>query len=287
MAVDYAALKKGGFMRQKQKDCFSMRLHITGGHMTADEVKKVYEIASRYGKGYVHLTARQGVEIPFIRLEDIEAVKEELKAAGMEQGACGPRVRTVTACQGSAVCPSGLIETQELAKKLDVRYFRKDLPHKFKIGITGCRNNCLKAEENDLGIKGGMEPSWNADECTFCGLCEAVCPVKSITVDKENQSLSIDMDTCYDCGKCVKSCPTGAWQGKSGYLLYFGGMFGNNFHFAKSILPIVFEEEKLFDVADATIEFFKENGRPSERFAKMLERVGFEKLVEKLREVIA
>lgn len=287
MAVDYSALKKGGFMRQKQKDCFSMRLHITGGYLTADEVKKVYEIANRYGKGYVHLTARQGVEIPFIHLDDIDAVKEELSKAGMEQGACGPRVRTITACQGSAVCPSALIETQELAKKLDARFFRKDLPHKFKIGITGCRNNCLKAEENDLGIKGGMQPSWNSEACTFCGLCKAVCPVKCIDIDKEGHTLKIDKYLCNDCGKCVKACPTEAWSGKSGYLLYFGGMFGNDFHFGNSLLPIIFDEETLMQVADATIEFFKENGRSSERFAKMLERVGVDKLFLKLREVIA
>lgn len=31
MAVDYKELKKGGFMRQRQKDHFSMRLKSVGG----------------------------------------------------------------------------------------------------------------------------------------------------------------------------------------------------------------------------------------------------------------
>ena len=34
--VDYAALKKGGFMRQKQKGCFSLRLAVVGGNLTAE-----------------------------------------------------------------------------------------------------------------------------------------------------------------------------------------------------------------------------------------------------------
>ena len=45
MAADYAALKKGGFMRQKQKNCFSMRLKVVGGQVTAGQLAAVAEIA--------------------------------------------------------------------------------------------------------------------------------------------------------------------------------------------------------------------------------------------------
>ena len=76
--VDYAALKKGGFMRQKQKGCFSLRLAVVGGNLTAENIKTVAEVAEKYGHGYVHMTSRQGIEIPFIKVEDINEVKEEL-----------------------------------------------------------------------------------------------------------------------------------------------------------------------------------------------------------------
>ena len=78
MAVDYATLKKGGFMRQKQKNNFSLRLRTVGGHMSAEQLAKVAEVAEKYGEGYVHLTSRQGVEIPFIKLDQIEEVKNAL-----------------------------------------------------------------------------------------------------------------------------------------------------------------------------------------------------------------
>ena len=45
MAVDYAALKKGGFMRQKQKNNFSLRLQVVGGNLTAENLKKIAEVA--------------------------------------------------------------------------------------------------------------------------------------------------------------------------------------------------------------------------------------------------
>ena len=111
MAVDYATLKKGGFMRQKQKNNFSLRLRTVGGHMSAEQLAKVAEVAEKYGEGYVHLTSRQGVEIPFIKLDQIEEVKNALAEGDVVPGVCGPRVRTVTACHGAAICQSGCIDT--------------------------------------------------------------------------------------------------------------------------------------------------------------------------------
>lgn len=118
MAVDYATLKKGGFMRQKQKNNFSLRLRTVGGHMSAEQLAKVAEVAEKYGEGYVHLTSRQGVEIPFIKLDQIEEVKNALAEGDVVPGVCGPRVRTVTACQGAAICQSGCIDTYALARNL-------------------------------------------------------------------------------------------------------------------------------------------------------------------------
>ena len=165
MAVDYATLKKGGFMRQKQKNNFSLRLRVVGGNLTAVQLVAIAEVAEKFGDGHVHLTSRQSVEIPFVKLDQIDAVKAALAKGGVEPGVCGPRVRTITACQGETICPSGCIDTYALAKELDERYFAKELPHKFKFGITGCQNNCLKSEENDLGIKGGIQVKWREEDC--------------------------------------------------------------------------------------------------------------------------
>ena len=46
--VDYAALKKGGYMRQKQKGYGSLRLAVIGGNLTAENIKKVAEVAEKY-----------------------------------------------------------------------------------------------------------------------------------------------------------------------------------------------------------------------------------------------
>ena len=66
--ADYAVLKKGGFMRQKQKDNFSLRIRVVGGHLDAKQLAKVAEVSEKYGEGYVHLTSRQGVEPAFLHV---------------------------------------------------------------------------------------------------------------------------------------------------------------------------------------------------------------------------
>lgn len=286
MAVDYKELKKGGFMRQKQKDCFSMRLKSVGGHFTAQQLGTVQQVAEQYGKGYVHLTSRQGIEIPYIRLQDIDEVKAALKRGGVEVGVCGPRVRTITACQGAATCPSGLIDTVKLAREFDRRYGGRELPHKFKFGFTGCHNNCLKAEENDLGIKGGVQPKWQAADCMYCGVCETVCPEQAIRVDKQARSLAFDQAACVYCGKCIKSCPTDAWTGEHGFVISFGGLYGNRIAIGRHFLPIVFDEAKVYDIVDVTLKFFEENAKPSERFAHCLDRVGWDVFEKKVEEVL-
>ncbi|MDR2123853.1 MAG: 4Fe-4S binding protein [Desulfovibrio sp.] len=280
MVVDYAALKSGGFMRQKQKNHFSMRLKVVGGELEASQLKAIAGAAEKYGRGRVHLTSRQGVEIPFIKLADVENVKAELLSAGVFTGVCGPRVRTVTACQGSAVCPSGCIDTYALARDISERYFGRELPHKFKFGVTGCRNNCLKAEENDLGVKGVYSVSWSRESCSLCGVCAKVCREGAISVNDE--TLVVDEKLCSLCGRCAKACPSDAWRGEPAYLLSFGGMFGNRIAAGRQILPPLTDTAALFRAADAALNFFDAHGKPGERFLVAVERAGwdtFEKTV--------
>ena len=279
--VDYAALKKGGYMRQKQKGYGSLRLAVIGGNLTAENIKKVAEVAEKYGRGYVHMTSRQGIEIPFIKVEELAEVKEELAKGGVGTGVCGPRVRTITACQGSEVCPSGCIDTYTLAKELDARYFGRELPHKFKFGVTGCQNNCLKAEENDVGIKGAAQVSWKEDTCIHCGVCEKACRENAISF--KDDKLVIDTEKCNYCGRCAKSCPVDAWYVNEAFIVSFGGTFGNHISKGQEFLPLITSEEQLFRVTDAAIQFFDDYANPGERFKFTIDRVGAEKLQEVLK----
>jgi dissimilatory sulfite reductase (desulfoviridin) alpha/beta subunit len=255
---------------------------VVGGNLTAVQLAKIAEVAEKFGDGHVHMTSRQSVEIPFIKLEDIDEVKAALAEGGVQPGVCGPRVRTVTACQGEAVCPSGCIDTYELAKELDERYFARELPHKFKFGITGCQNNCLKSEENDLGIKGGIKVSWKEEDCIHCGVCEKACRSEAITI--ADGKISVDESKCNFCGRCFKACPTEAWDTVNGYIVSFGGLFGNSINTGETIIPFIEDKKKLMNICDAAIQFFNDNANAGERFKFTIDRVGREKFKEKIME---
>ena len=65
-SIDYAALKSGGIIMQKDDDFFAIRLRLPGGSIPADKLPWIAEVARKYGRSEVRLTARQGMEIPWI-----------------------------------------------------------------------------------------------------------------------------------------------------------------------------------------------------------------------------
>ena len=96
--------------------------------------------------------------------------------------------------------------------------------------------------------------------------------VKMLSNEPEQKLPLIMIST--NCGRCVKSCPTDAWEGKSGYIVSFGGLFGNHIYKGEQLLPLITDEETLFRVTDAAIGFFEEHANPGERFRLLLQRVG-------------
>jgi dissimilatory sulfite reductase (desulfoviridin) alpha/beta subunit len=160
--TDYDDLKKRGFLKQRQDGFFVLRTRTPAGVYSNEQLDKLSEIAQRYGKGFAHATTRQGLEIPFIKADDIAAVEKALRDAGIETGASGACLRTTTCCPGNNWCRQGLIDTfalnQRIEKELGITC-GADLPHKFKIAISGCPNMCTRPDASEIGIHGQADSS--------------------------------------------------------------------------------------------------------------------------------
>lgn len=276
---DLAAMKKIGMIQQKQKEYFALRLRAVGGDLTSAQFRKVAEVADAYGRKKIHLTTRQGIEIHNVHYTKLEEAREELAKAGIRMGACGPRVRVVVACPGAASCRWGIIETQDLSKYLDKTYFGVETPHKFKIGVTGCPNNCAKASENDIGIMGAILPKWLSEECSNCDLCINVCPTKAIY--KENDEYRLNEERCIHCSICTSSCPTEAWIPEIiGFSLLIGGTMGKIPRLATKVGGIIQDQDVLKKAVAVSIEYYQKHGRKKERFGHSINRIGVEKVTE-------
>jgi dissimilatory sulfite reductase (desulfoviridin) alpha/beta subunit len=279
--VNIDELKRVGIIAQKQKDYFLIRLRTVGGDMTTEELNAVAQVSQKYGRGKVHLTTRQAVEIHNIHLDDLGAAREELERNGIVLGVCGPRGRGIVACPGSATCTSGIIETKELAAELDTIYFRQQAPHKFKIGISGCANNCSKPVENDVGVMGGVLPGWNKDACISCGLCVSICPAQAI--EQKDKDFVLDIDKCLLCGLCINNCPSSAWTAeKTGYTLYLGGTVGKKPRLGTKAKVLIESKEELLHFIKRAFDFYLAQGRKKERFGHTLDRIGVNKAFAKI-----
>lgn len=274
--VDIDELKRVGIIAQNQKDTFLIRLRTVGGDLNADELNTITRVSQKYGRGEVHLTTRQAVEIPFVHVDDLEAARAELEENGIVLGVCGPRGRGIVACPGTAVCTSAIMETRELAAELDSAYFRQPAPHKFKIGVSGCPNSCSKPIENDVGVMGGVLPAWDREACISCRLCVSICPVNAI--EEKESAFVLDEKKCIYCGLCIKNCSTSAWTPKkTGYTLFLGGTLGKKPRLGTRAKELIETKEELLGHIENAFKFYLAHGKKKERFGHTLDRIGLDK----------
>ncbi len=217
--INTKKLKKNAFRVTKVRGVTASRVRVPGGHLDAKYLGMLQEIAERYGNGTVHITSRQGFEIPGIDFEDMPAVNAMLQpiVEGLEinqeipgTGYTASGTRNVTACIGNRVCPYGCYDTTAFAQRIEKAIFPNDLH--FKVALTGCPNDCAKVRMHDFGIMGMTLPQYDIDRCVNCGACVRYCRRKSVeALATVNGKVVRDHRKCIGCGECVLNCPTGAW----------------------------------------------------------------------------
>lgn len=278
------AVKAKGFLSNKDGEHFSVRIITENGVLTASQVKNLSETAQKFGNGQVTFTSRMTVELPGIKFDDIQSVIDYVAKDGMVTGGTGAKVRPVVSCKGT-VCLFGNIDTQGIAKEIHKRFFEGysavALPHKFKIAVGGCPNNCVKPDLNDLGIVGQLVPDYDREKCKGCKKCPVMeaCPMKASHL--EDGRVIIDKTICNNCGKCVGKCNFKAIpRGDVGYKVYIGGRWGKSIRIGTA-LSRIFTREEALDVVEKAMLLFKESGIKGERFSTTVDRLGTE-AVEKV-----
>lgn len=285
-AADEKRVKALGFLRNKGTNNFSGRIITVNGKITTAQNKCIAEAAELFGNGIVTFTTRLTVEVQGIPYDKIEDFRAYLAKEGLVTGGTGSKVRPVVSCKGTT-CQYGSIDTFALSEEIHQRFFNGysdvKLPHKFKIAVGGCPNNCVKPDLNDLGIVGQMVPNFDEDYCNGCKKCsvEDACPIKVAKV--EDGLLQINKDECNNCGRCIGKCHFDAIEdGKVGYKVYIGGMWGKRVAHGIPLTKIFTTKEEVMNVVEKAILLYREQGITGERFAQTIARLGFENVNSQL-----
>ena len=283
---DIKRVKAYGFLHNKGPDCFNGRIITVNGKITAKQNQIIAEAAEKFGNGTVAFTTRLTVEIPGIHYDNIEPFRAYVAQAGLETGGTGSKVRPVVACKGTT-CQYGLHDTFALSEEIHERFYKGyhnvRLPHKFKIAVGGCPNNCVKPDLNDLGIIGQRIVEIDLEKCKGCKKCqiESACPVKAASVMEGK--ICIDPELCNRCGRCLHKCPFKAFETHTnGYRVYIGGRWGKKMARGQALAPIFTDREEVLKLVEKTILLFRDQGLPGERFADTIARLGFENVQAQL-----
>lgn len=291
MDINTKKLKKNAFRVTKERGITASRVRVPGGRMDAKYLADIQNIADTYGNGTVHLTIRQGFEIPGISYEKMDEVNKLLQPIieGLninqeepEKGYTASGTRNIMACVGNSICPYGCYDTTAFARKMDKAIFPNDLH--FKVCFTGCSNDCAKVRMHDFGIIGMTSPQFEANRCISCSACVKACTKKSVgALTKVNERPQRDTQKCIGCGECVLACPNMAWtrsEKKYYKLTIFGRTGKKNPRMGQDWIKWV-DEESIIKIIQKTYDYVKEYIDPNapggkEHIGYIVDRTGFE-----------
>lgn len=141
-----------------QKDgSYTVIPRMYGGVTSAQDLKKIGEVAEKYNVPLVKLTGGQRIGLFGVKKEDLPSIWSDLE---MPSGyAYGKTLRTVKTCVGAQFCRYGTQDSMALGIELEKKFKRLDTPHKVKMSVSACPRNCSEAGIKDFGVV-GIDGGW-------------------------------------------------------------------------------------------------------------------------------
>ena len=200
-----------------------LKIRAICGEVTSEQIRKIADIAEKYGNSIIHFAVRGGPEIPDTSKKAIPAIRKELAAVNLHL--LEDNVENMQSCFGD-YCSEGLFNPQGLLKRI--------------------------AHLSDIGFHGVMIPVVDIALCTGCGTCVTACKRKTIQV--KDKKAVIEMKNCAFCGACRSACPQKAiGEKRRGIAVLLGGRGEPGTQLGTTIAQFVSEDEA-FEIADNLIQ---------------------------------
>jgi len=254
---------------------YSMWVKTACCNLNSKQLRKIADIAERYGRGVVHFVVRGSPKIPCIDKSYLENIRQELQEVGMKILDRG--IDNLQSYFGN-YCTENNVDPQSLLRRIEGKIEGLDLNNlNIKISAAGCPNSCGIAQLNDIGFYGVVEPEVDIPKCIGCELCVPVC--KRNAIEMEDDIAVIDKEKCVYCGQCIAMCPFDAIvEKRRGFAVFVGGRDGEDTRLGEIITEFLSEEEAL-RVAEGCLRILKEK---KVNAATIIDEVGVEEFREML-----
>ena len=147
----------GVFFRRQTPGHFMMRLRIPNGFLSAMQLRTISEISGEFGKGFADLTTRQQIQLRWFAINDVPEIWHRLGAVDLISLQTGmDNIRGVIGCPVAGLTPNELFDASAVVREFNQMFVGNkaytNLPRKFNVTITGCKEACTHAEAQDIAL---------------------------------------------------------------------------------------------------------------------------------------
>ncbi len=146
-----------GVYEQRQLDTYMIRIRCAAGGITPRQLRKVAELAAKYGSNEVHFTTRQEVQVHDVVIENVMNVIRGLNEVELSsRGGGGNTIRNILTSPDSGIAPNETFDVDPYAVALTTRMISEDdswnLPRKFKIAMSNSKEDTAYTQATCLGF---------------------------------------------------------------------------------------------------------------------------------------
>lgn len=153
------ALKMHGVCAQAQPGMFMIRVRVPAGRLPADTARGVAALADVHGRGWVHLTTRQQLELHHVEARTVTTVLAAVRALGLTTSStCGHTLRNIMACADAGVSLDEPFDCHPDARAVSDAILARSaelncrLPSRVNVAFGGCPSCRDLARVNDAGF---------------------------------------------------------------------------------------------------------------------------------------
>ena len=162
----------GVFFRRQTPGRFMMRLRVPNGFMTAIQLRTIGEISGEFGKGFADITTRQQMQLRWFTINEVPEIWNRLRGVNLISLQTGmDNIRGVIGCPVAGLTPNELFDASAVVRDFTQMFLgNKDytnLPRKFNVTITGCKEACTHAEAQDIAMTPALKTIGGAEVLGF------------------------------------------------------------------------------------------------------------------------